>query len=63
MEGVGLLLRVKEEAILLEASFEPLEDDGMLWEKDGVCYGRQAALQKTLRELHEEEGVYLFDRT
>ena len=63
MEGVSI--RAKEEQALLEASFEPLEEDGLLllWEKNGVCYGRQAALQKTLRELHEEEGVYLFGRT
>ena len=57
-------IRAKEESTLLEASFEPLaEDDGILWEKNGVCYGRQAALQKALRKLHEEDGVYLFDRT
>jgi hypothetical protein len=61
MNNVGI--NAKENSILLEASFDPLEDDGMLWEKNGVCYGRQAALQKTLRERHEEEGVYLFDRT
>jgi hypothetical protein len=34
-----------------------------LWEKNGVCYGRGAALQKALRKLHEDDGVYLFDRT
>jgi hypothetical protein len=61
MEGVGI--RAKEEHALLKASFEPLENKGILWEKNGVCYGRQAALQETLRKLHEEEGVYLFDRT
>ena len=62
MNNVGI--RVKENSTLLEASFEPLaEDDGLLWEKNGVCYGRQAALQKALRKLHEEEGVYLLDRT
>jgi hypothetical protein len=33
----------------------------MLWEKNGVCYGRQAALQEALRELREEKDVYLFD--
>ena len=57
-------ISAKEESNLLEASFEPLaaEDEGLLWEKNGVCYGRQAALQKALRKLHEEDGVYLFDR-
>ncbi len=56
-------INAKEESTLLGASFEALEDDGILWEKNGVCYGRQAALQKALRKLHEEEGLYLFDRT
>ena len=57
-------INAKEESTLLGASFEPLaEDDGILWEKNGVCYGRQAALQEALRKLHEEDGVYLFDRT
>ena len=56
-------INAKEESAMLEASFEPLEDDGVLWEKNGVCYGRQAALQEALRKLHEEDGVYLFDRT
>jgi hypothetical protein len=61
MEGVGI--RAKEEHALLKASFEPLENEGILWEKNGVCYGRQAALQETLRKLHEDDGVYLFDTT
>jgi hypothetical protein len=56
-------INAKEESTLLGASFEALEDDGILWEKNGVWYGRQAALQKALRKLHEEDGVYLFDRT
>ena len=56
-------IREKEETALLETSFEPLDENGMLWEKNGVCYGRQAALQESLRKLHEEEGVYLLDRT
>ena len=61
MNNVGI--NAKEKSALLEASFEPLaEDDGLLWEKNGVCYGRQAALQESLRKLHEEDGVYFFDR-
>ena len=60
MDSVGI--RAKEESTLLEASFEPLAEDGILWEKNGVLYGREAALQKALRKLHEEDGVYLFDR-
>jgi hypothetical protein len=61
MDNVGI--NAKENSTLLEASFEPVAEDGILWEKNGVCYGREAALQKTLRKLHEEEDVYLFDRT
>ena len=56
-------INAKEESTLLGASFEALEEDGTLWQKNGVCYGRRAALQKALRKLHEEGGVYLFDRT
>ena len=61
MDYVGI--REIDDVILLEARFVPLEDDGLLWEKDSVCYGRQAALQKALRNLDEEDDVYLFDRT
>ena len=53
----------KEESILLEASYKPLEEDGMLWEKNGVCYARQAALQTTLRELQHNDVIYHFDGT
>ena len=59
----NVVLRVIDDTILLEARFVPLEDDGLLWEKDSVCYGRQAALQKALRKLDEKDDVYPFDRT
>ena len=62
MRAKDVDINAKEESALLEANFKPLENR-LLWEKNGVCYGRQAALQKALRKLHEEEGVYLFDRT
>lgn len=46
----------KEKSILVTAGFEQLPDD--LWEKDGVVFGRQAALQNALREVDEGgEGV------
>ena len=68
VKGVGVymtglsLLRTKEESALLEANFEPLEEEeGLLWEKGGVYYGREAALQKALGKLYQEEGTYLFD--
>jgi hypothetical protein len=47
-EGGG----AKEETALLEAGFKPIED-GSLWEKDGVYYGREAAVQEALRKLSE----------
>ena len=44
-------------AQLREAGFESAGEDGLLWEKDGVCYGREAASQKAWRALREgEEG-------
>jgi hypothetical protein len=49
-EGGG----AKEEIALLEASFKPIED-GSLWEKDGVYYGREAAVQEAQLKLSEGE--------
>jgi hypothetical protein len=40
--------RVVENALLLEAGFEPVQSD-LLWVKESVCYGREAALQTTRR--------------
>ena len=60
VEGIAGV-REKEEITLLGARFEPMEDGGSLWEKDDVCYGREAALQQALRELREREGVSHFD--
>jgi hypothetical protein len=53
MDNAGI--REIDDVILLEARFMALEDDGLLWEKDSVCYGRQAALQRALRKLDEED--------
>ena len=44
--------RDKEDSALVEASFEPTEGDD-LWMKNGVYYGREAALQKAWRKLRE----------
>ena len=41
---VSAKLRDKESVALAEAGFAPVEQD--LWMKDGVLFGRQAALQK-----------------
>jgi hypothetical protein len=38
-------LREEEAALLLENGFEPGGSNGLLWVKEGVCYGREAALQ------------------
>jgi hypothetical protein len=62
MEGVNDI-RAKEEAILLEANFKPLEINGMLWEKEGVCYGRKAALQNAHSSLFQRRGYALYDHT
>jgi hypothetical protein len=62
MRAKDVDISAKEENVLLEAGFEPLEN-GLLWEKNGISYGRQAALQKALRKLHEEDDIYLFDKT
>jgi len=42
-------------AQLREAGFEPVGEEGLLWERDGVCYGREAASQKAWRDLREGE--------
>ncbi len=44
----------KEErpALLLEAGFKSIED-GSLWKKGGVYYGREAAVQEARRKLSE----------
>ena len=41
--------RMQEDSVLLAEGFEPAEDD--LWRKDGLWYGREAALQQTQRAL------------
>ena len=45
----------KEELALEKASFNPVES-GLLWEKNGVLYGREAALQRAWQKLRNEEG-------
>lgn len=44
--------RDKEDSTLVEASFEPTEGED-LWMKNGVYYGREAALQIAWRTLRE----------
>ena len=53
--------RNKEDSALFEASFKPAGGD--LWIKNSVCYGREAALQKALRKLHEGCNDNVFNDT
>jgi hypothetical protein len=39
------ILQGMEEKALEAAGFESTEDEDDLWKKDGVCFGRTAALQ------------------
>ena len=46
-----LCLLDREDLALVAAGFEPTEEEGTLWRKDGVWFGRQAALQSASKEL------------
>jgi hypothetical protein len=48
-------LREKEDLLLLDLGFEPAGED--LWRRDGILFGREAALQTGQRELLER-GEY-----
>ena len=39
----------EENALLLENGFEPVGSNDLLWVKECVCYGREAALQVARR--------------
>ena len=57
-------LREKEDLLLLELGFEPVGED--LWRRDGIHFGREAALQRGQCELLErgEYDVYaLYEQT
>jgi hypothetical protein len=41
--------REEENALLLEDGFEPVGRNDLLWLKESVCYGREAALQVARR--------------
>lgn len=51
--------RYRENDTLLTAGFKRTENV-LLWEKNGVRYGREAALQEALRELREEGDTSRF---
>jgi hypothetical protein len=48
-----LCLLDREDFALVAAGFETTEEEGTLWKKDGVCFGRDAALQSAQKELAE----------
>ena len=52
-------LRQKEDLLLLDMGFEPVEED--LWRRDGIHFGREAAWQKGRRELLEQRGYTVYD--
>jgi hypothetical protein len=49
-----------ENQALLTTGFEPTHEDD-LWKKDGVWFGRNAALQKARQALHANNGKDVYD--
>ena len=49
-----------ENRALVATGFEPTHKDD-LWKKDGVWFGRNAALQKARQALHANNGNDVFD--
>ena len=49
----ALAQRHKEDVMLVAAGFKPEDEGGDLWRRDGVSYGREAALQCAWREWHK----------
>jgi hypothetical protein len=64
MERARRKRRKKEDLLLLDVGFEPAGED--LWRRDGIHFGREAALQSGECELLErgEYDVYtLYEQT
>ena len=59
MERARRNLREKEDLLLLELGFEPAGKD--LWRRDGIHFGREAALQRVHHELLERGGEPIGD--
>ena len=51
----------RENQLLVAAGFEPTDEEDDLWSKDGVLFGRNAALQSARRTLHASTGREVFD--
>ena len=48
-----LCLLDRKDVALVAAGFEPTEEEGTLWRKDGVLFGREAALQRARKDLSD----------
>jgi hypothetical protein len=56
MDSENLLcLLEREDFALVAAGFEPTEEEGTLWRKDGVLFGREAALQRARKDLSDTQ--------
>ncbi len=52
MDSENMLCQLyREDFALAAAGFEPTEKEGTLWRKDGVLFGREAALQSARKNL------------
>ncbi len=51
----------RENQLLVAAGFESTDEEEALWIKDGVWYGRNAALQSARRTLRATTGRDVFD--
>jgi hypothetical protein len=51
----------RENQALIAVGFESTGEEDDLWTKDGVWFGRRAALQSARRSLHESTDREIFD--
>ena len=51
----------RENQVLVVAGFVPTDQEDDLWSKDGVWFGRNAALQSARRTLRAQTGSNVFD--
>ena len=54
-------LTERENQALIAVGFESTGEEDDLWTKDGVWFGRRAALQSAQRSLRESTGRDIFD--
>ena len=53
--------RQREDLLLLSLGFERMGEE--LWRRDGIHFGREAALQTGQLELLEREGYTVYEQT